>query len=107
MAVCICMLMMSILVFTYLDSIQVISEKEEVSSIARKYILRMETVGSLTEADRVTLMQELENAGVTDISLQGTSMAPVPYGGTIVLKVRGKLKESIDFEETKVSTAKY
>ena len=106
-AACVCMLMMSILLFTYMDSVQLLNQKEDVGQVVRKYILRMETVGLLTDEDRVGLCGELEGIGASELDLTGTSFQRVGYGETVVLHVRGKLRGKYDFEENRVSTAKY
>lgn len=107
MAACICMLLLSVLLLAYMDSVRLIEEKTEINQIARKYILRMETVGMLTESDRLSLNRELEEAGASDIDLAGTTLEWVGYGEEIVLRIRGRLRGIYGFEEKSVSTAKY
>lgn len=107
MAACICVLLMSVLLLTYMDSVRLIDEKAEVNQIARKYILRMETVGMLTEADRIALCRELSEAGASEVSLEGSTFERVGYGEAIVLQIKGKLRSVYEFAETRVSTAKY
>ena len=103
----ICMLFLTILVISFLDHVNLIETKQEVNQIVRKYILRMETIGGLQESDRLELIRELESAGVTEISLEGTSRDGTGYGETICLQVRGKLAGGYEFAEKRVSTAKY
>lgn len=107
MAACICMLLMTLLLVSYMDSVRLVDEKTEINQIARKYILRMETVGMLTESDRQLLGRELEAAGASGISLEGTTFDRVGYGEEIVLKIKGKLRGIYGFEEKRMSTAKY
>lgn len=107
MAASICMLLMTLLLVSYMDSVRLVDEKTEIDQIARKYILRMETVGMLTESDRQLLGRELETAGASGISLEGTTFDRVGYGEEIVLKIRGKLRGIYGFEEKRMSTAKY
>lgn len=107
MAAGVCILLMTILLVSYIDSIRLINDKAEVNQIARKYILRMETEGVLTESDRLALNKELAEVGVSDISLEGTTIVRVGYGEAITLHIRGKLEENYAFEEKRVSTAKY
>lgn len=107
MAACICMLMMSTLLFSYMDSIRLIDRKTEINQIARKYILKMETVGMLTEPDKSALLEELAAAGASDVRLDGTTVHRVGYGSAIVLHISGKLGEMHEFDEERVSTAKY
>lgn len=107
MAACICMLMMTVLLVAYMDSVRLVDEKTEINQIARKYILRMETVGMLTESDRLLLCKELEVAGASGVSLEGTTFDRVGYGEKIVLRISGKLRGVYGFEEKRMSTAKY
>ncbi len=107
MAAGICMLLMTVLLVTYMDSVRLVDEKTEINQIARKYILRMETVGMLTESDRLLLCRELETAGASEVSLEGTTLDRAGYGEEIVLRIRGKLRGIYGFEEKRVSTAKY
>lgn len=107
MAAGICMLAMTVLMLSYMDNVWLIHQKTTVSQIARQYILRMETVGYLTEEDRICLGRELEVAGVTELELTGTTLSPVTYGDVIALEIRGKLGGEYDFEEKRISTAKH
>ncbi|MDE6924875.1 MAG: hypothetical protein K2P59_06375 [Acetatifactor sp.] len=106
MAAGICMLAMTVLMLSYLANVRLIHQKTEVSQIARQYILKMETVGYLTEEDRIRLGRELEVVGVTELELTGTTMTPVTYGDIITLEIRGRLEGEYDFEEKRISTAK-
>lgn len=107
MAACICMLMMSALLLSYMDSIRLIDRKTEINQIARKYILKMETVGMLTEPDKSALLEELAAAGASEVRLEGTTVQRVGYGNAIVLHISGKLGGTYEFDEKRVSTAKY
>ena len=102
----ICILAMSALVLFYLQIMGMITQKQEVSQLTRKYILRMETVGYLTADDAAFFSNELSGIGISELSLEGTTMNRVGYGEPISLRVRGKLKGGVTFEERKVSTAK-
>ncbi len=103
----ICILALTALMFTYMDGLRLIGQKTEVSQIARKYILRMETVGMLTDEDRARLCEELAAAGVTGLRLDGTTFSQAGYGEPIVLLLQGNLKEGYAFTEKRVSTAKH
>lgn len=107
MAACICMLMMSALLLSYMDSVRLIDRKTEINQIARKYILKMETVGMLTEPDKSALLEELAAAGASEVRLEGTTVHRVGYGSAIVLHISGKLGGTYEFDEKRVSTAKY
>ncbi len=102
----ICMIAMTVLMLAYMDNVWLIHQKTQVGQIARQYILKMETVGYLTDEDRIRLGRELDGVGVTQLELSGTTMAPVTYGDIITLEIRGKLEGEYDFEEKRVSTAK-
>lgn len=103
----ICILAMTVIMLAYLDNIRLIGQKTEVSQIARKYILRMETVGMLTDEDRTALCGELAAAGVTELGLEGTTLWRAEYGEPITLKIQGKLKGEYAFTEKRMSTAKH
>lgn len=107
MASGICLLAMTVVMLAYLDSAGLIHQKTQVSQIARKYILRMETVGMLTGADQTALSIELEAVGVSEFQLDGTTTSQVDYGEPIILQIRGKLKNGYEFTEKRVSTAKH
>lgn len=101
-----CILAMTVVMLSYMESVSLLNQKAFVGQLARKYILRMETVGYLTERDRIMLCQELETAGVSEVILEGTTLHEVVYGAPITLQIGGKLKGEYAFEERRVSTAK-
>ena len=107
MATGIFILAMTVVMMAFLDDMHLIQRKMEVNQIARRYILRMETVGYLTDADRLAMMQELEEQGATQIDLGATTMTEAGYGERIVLEIRGKLGGQYEFWEKRASTAKY
>ncbi len=102
----ICILAMTVVMLSYMESVSLIQQKTEVSQLARKYILRMETVGYLTDEDSTALLQELQGMGVKEVSLSGTTLSGVSYGMPITLQISGKLKGEFVFEEKRTSTAK-
>ena len=114
---------MSILVMVYLECTNLMMKKLEVGQISRKYLLKMETEGYLTEGSKNSLLAELQQAGVRSVDISGTTMVPVSYGDTIVLRIRGAVEGRIigtgdelwrkgfvssifSVEEEKMSTAK-
>ncbi len=105
--VCLCLLAMTMLLSAYLNSAKLIRQKEAVGQIARKYILRMETVGMLTEEDRQRLLLELEGMGLAQISLDGTTMCQSFYGDEIILIIRGVLGDGYEIKESRSSTTKH
>lgn len=123
MIVCIYVLVLTIVMTAYLGSVQVLNTKTRISQIARKYILRMETVGCLMSDDRIALEEELHEAGAVNLDFSGTTFDSVEFGSPIYLVIRGQIigssfegggdilqtffKESLlGFEERKMSTAK-
>lgn len=102
----ICILAMTVVMLGYMESVSLINQKAAVGQLARKYILRMETVGYLTERDYTLLCQELETIGVSESDLKGTTRHEVAYGAPITLQISGKLKGEHIFEERRFSTAK-
>lgn len=107
MAAGLCMLAMAAIMIAYMGNAGLVNRKAAVDQVARKYILRMETAGRLTEADRTALLQELEELGLEAPELTGTTMEPVGYGQPIALRIRGILEGRYEIEEKKVSTAKH
>lgn len=102
-----CLLAMTAVMVVYLGCAGLIQTKTQISQIARKYILRMETMGMLTDEDRSALFGELEAAGVTQIQLEGTTLWQVSYGEPIQLQIQGRMGDRYDFTEKRVSTAKH
>lgn len=100
-------LAMTVVMLAFLEDMRLIERKTEVNQLARRYILRMETTGGLSVEDRLELVRELEEQGVTGIDLTGTTMGEAGYGAKIVLQIRGLLGGRHEFEERRVSTAKY
>ncbi len=102
----ICLLAMTVLLLAYLDSVELIEKKSQVGQLARKYILRMETVGYLTPEDRTALAQELTELEVTEIDFGDSTLNEVAFGEPLLLTIRGRLKGAYEFEERRASTAK-
>ncbi len=107
MTVGIFIMAMAAVMLSFMNCMALIRQKTEVSQLARKYILRMETVGGLQAGDRAALLQELQEQGITEIDLGGTTYGAAGYGEPIALEIRGKLGGSYGFSEKRVSTAKY
>lgn len=100
-------LTMCVMMMIFLDNMQLISQKTEINQLARQYILIMETKGGLTAQDEELLLLDLEDLGASGVDLEGTTMGHAGYGERIVLHIHGTLGGRYDFEEKKVSTAKY
>ncbi|MCH5343312.1 MAG: hypothetical protein J1E64_04670 [Acetatifactor sp.] len=102
----ICILAMTVVMLAYMDSVELLQQKSQVGQLARKYILRMETVGYLTAEDKTALTQALSDLGVTEIDYTDTTLSPVSFGEPILLRIQGNLKGEHAFEEHRASTAK-
>lgn len=100
-------LCMVVVMLSFLDSMKLIQQKTEVDQLARRYILRMETVGGLLTEDRDQLVEELTALGITAIDLSGTTMDEAEYGSKIELRICGLVGGKYAIEETRVSTAKH
>ncbi|MCM1101954.1 MAG: hypothetical protein NC079_09600 [Clostridium sp.] len=100
-------LAMAVVMMAFLEDVELIQQKAEVDQLARRYILRMETTGGLTPEDREELLRELSGQGITGADLTGTTLGESGYGAKIVLQIRGLLGGKYEFEERRVSTAKY
>lgn len=92
LSVFIMVIALSVLMIGYLNTMRLLQQKEDINQIARKYILRMETIGYLKNADRVELVQDLTALGITEIDLTGTTLADVGYGNPITLSIQGNIK---------------
>lgn len=100
-------LALTVLMMKFLDQMQLIQQKAQINQLARRYILCMETTGGLLPEDRETLERELSKLGATEIDLNGTTLGVAGYGAKIELRIRGRLRGTYEFEEKRVSTAKY
>ena len=88
-------LAMSLVVSAYLECTGLMMKKLEISQLSRKYILLMETEGYLNEQHKQTLLQELQALEVRNIDLSGTTLYPVSYGETILLKIKGTISTKV------------
>lgn len=72
-----------------------ISDKWHMNQVAREYLLIMETEGYLTASDKADLIEELEECGLYNISLSGTTMSEVGYGERIYLQISGTYDNNV------------
>lgn len=98
---------MMIVMYSFLDCVELIRVKNEIGQLTRRYILVAETNGYLPESDVTSLMNELEILGMSDCDLTGTTFAKADFGSTVTVCIKGKIKDKYEISETKVSTAKY
>lgn len=75
----------------YAGYTKILNTKDEISLTMRKYIIRMETHGYLTDDDKTSMTRELEALGMSAIDFIGTTVSEVDYGETIYLNIKGKL----------------
>lgn len=101
-----CILALTALMISYMENVQLIAKKAEVGQLARCYLLKMETVGYLAAQDQTQLTAELENLGMTGIDYEGSTLNPAGYGNDVVLQIHGRLGETYEIYEKRVSTAK-
>ncbi len=115
-------LAITIVVMVYLQCTELLLLKLEVSQVSRKYILKMETEGYLTPHNQNELLLELKELGLKNVELTGTTLLPVPYGDTIILRIKGNVQKNmlkqeevwngatdvklLELEEKRMSTAK-
>ena len=71
-----------------------VKQRQALYMTTREYLLKMETKGYLTAADRTDLIYDLGTEGLTEVDLTGTTLSQVPYGSSICLSVSGKLTEN-------------
>lgn len=74
---------------------QLLSQKEEIDTLGRKYLLSMETRGYCSETAIERMEEELQLLGCKDLEFTGTTMVPTEYGQEITLSVQGTLAKEI------------
>lgn len=84
------------LVFISGQFMEVLRIREQMNQTARAYMLEMETMGYLESAGIASLKKALEQEGLADIDLAGTTTSPTGYGGRIQLIIKGNLKVDLD-----------
>lgn len=104
---CMLTLFICILIVVCFDYMKIVGTKQSCDQIARAYILRMESVGYLTDAEINQMKSELAELGITNISTAGTTTAsnPAGYGERITLQFSGKYGE-YTVNEKRISTTK-
>lgn len=121
LVVIITIVVVAMLAVQYISYVKVLDIKDEISITMRKYIIRMETMGYLTDDNKESMLQELNAIGVSNVDFSGTTISEVPYGDTIDLHITGKLgvktynflavfngewiNEIIDIDEKRSSTS--
>jgi hypothetical protein len=92
--VIIALLILSIISILMMNWYSDMDKKTKIEMLGREYILRMETEGFLSDGDKDNLIKNLNEFGVSNISLIGTTSAPVKYGDKIILHMEGKIQIS-------------
>lgn len=82
---------MGILWFGSMVTASNIDKSSALNQITRKYMLRMEADGYLTEENRTSMVTELQALGVEAVNLTGTNLTDVGYGNKVSLQVKGTL----------------
>lgn len=85
----------ALIAIQYIGFIRELEYKEAINMIMRKYIIRMETVGYLTEEEELNIKSELQDIGMENIDLLGSTTREVEYGETIYLYVKGNIQTDI------------
>lgn len=98
--------MMTVMV-CFIDCVGMLQTRAEVGQLARKYILIAETNGYIPEADKDTLLMELESIGITDVDISGTTLTKTDFGRTVTVCIRGNINEEYEVIEKRTSTAKF
>lgn len=75
----------------YLSYMSDYDKREMADQLAREYILFMESSGCLTEEKSNELVQKLQNIGLTNINLAGTTVTKADYGVEIALIINARL----------------
>ena len=57
-----------------------IDKSSALNQVTRKYMLRMEADGYLTEENRAAMVTEFQELGVEGVTLTGTDLTDVGYG---------------------------
>ena len=88
------LIFITVVIITCFSEFSNVKQRQALYMTTREYLLKMETRGYLTAADKADLLYDLGENGLTEVSLTGTTLAEVPYGETICLAVSGKLTEN-------------
>ena len=98
--------MLSVLI-CFFECVGLMRVREDISQLARKYTLTAETEGFVSGDEKASLIRELQDLGISDIDLSGTTFDRVGFGNIVTVKISGKIKGRYNFSEMRASTAKY
>ena len=82
---------MGILWFGSMVTASNIDKSSALNQVTRKYMLRMEADGYLTQENQTAMVSELQALGVEGVELTGTSLTDAGYGNPVTLQVKGTL----------------
>lgn len=89
------MIMLTAFLVIIFGAFSSINDKWAMRQVAREYLLIMETDGYLSSSDQATLIKELEDCGLYNISLSGTTVSEVEYGDRIYLNISGTYNDNV------------
>ncbi|MCD8379527.1 MAG: hypothetical protein LUC95_04190 [Lachnospiraceae bacterium] len=87
--------MVAVLVVLSADFFRVIRQRDLIDQIGREYLLMMETEGCLSATEQAALTVSLEEAGLCNVSLDGTTTVEAGYGSQIALCISGTLPQTV------------
>lgn len=68
---------------------------QKAEDLMREYIIKMEANGYLTQADKSSLEQSLNDIGITVSNWGNTTLEQVGYGEKIILEINGQAENKI------------
>lgn len=86
-------MIVGLIIVVSIDVYRQVNIAADLKAIERKYMFRLETQGSLSTEDIVSLTNDLVaiHADEGSINISGTTITAVKYGETVVLNVTGKI----------------
>ena len=85
------LMMALILIMAYASWHSKLAAQDSIYLTIGTYLKSIESSGYLTENQKEQLINELEQYGMENISLEGTTLTHVPYGDKVTIRVRGKV----------------
>lgn len=83
---------MFIMLMAFISSNSDNNKINQIDSVIRDYSLSMESKGYLDSQSKNDLIKELNDLGVKNVSLTGTTMSKVGYGERIYIVVKGSIE---------------
>ena len=85
------LMMALILIMAYTSWHSKLAAQDSIYLTVGTYLKAIESSGCLTEEQKEQLVNELERYGMENINLEGTTLAHVPYGSRVTLRIRGRV----------------